>query len=148
MPTTLRRTALLVLISLFAVMAHAADGLTPKPGSPIRKAICDGLRKLYASEYRDEPVLAPASKILFEISILNVKNGWAIFSGAPVVVHQDGRHETLDTMHTAVLHLENKQWKVVKDIGWHGDVVTDNELRMEAPDFPKEILPHMNGEKP
>ena len=148
--TLLRRSAFLfawfaVLLPGTQTMWAADDALTPPPGSATRKAVCDAMRTLYPLD-DDGDTGTPkvgGSKVVFHISHLRVKDGWAVFSGSPVEVGADGKEKmVVDAAHTAVLRLVEGRWKVVKD--WlHGDVLTREEMVPKGEKaFPLEILPN------
>lgn len=72
----LHRWIPLCLLALAAAPALAQSRpVTPKPGSPDRKAICDTLRGLVEKELK-QPVV-------FKIDRLKVQNGWAFLLGVP-----------------------------------------------------------------
>lgn len=99
----------LLMISLFGGVALAQEMQQPAAGSPLRKAILDGLRA-------DEPVARLQKewqgKVVFTHVVIRSANDWAWVVASP---------QTADAQHiieplTSVMHTQSGHWQVVEYI--------------------------------
>jgi hypothetical protein len=125
-------TAAVLLVTISS--AVFADPVTPPPGSPERKAICDALRVPVIKEFGVKPI--------FVIRTLNVMDGWAFLAGdlqrengapynaAKLYKQRTGEDGFFDGDSVyGLLRKQNGRWKAldchvgptdVSFIGWHG----------------------------
>ena len=116
---------------------QAADAnLTPRPGTPIRKAVLDALRL--------EVKRIHGLDVVFVVRHLNVKDGWAWVHTQPQ--SPDGLHRYEDV--AALLQLQDDAWTVVEipcREEENPDCLTGPEyvlhLQERFPNVPIEIFP-------
>jgi hypothetical protein len=124
-------------LSLLCILPAQADKVhVPKPGTPERKAIMDGLRG-----WLKENKHFPGQDVVFLVDHLKVHNGWAWVSATPQT-RKDGR--ILADTGSWLLRLKDGSWKSVD----HPELVDGNEpdaeflkkLRKMYPDVPADIF--------
>jgi hypothetical protein len=104
---------------------------SPKTGSVERKAIMDSMRTVVGKGKK--------KKVIFVADHLKVEKGWAYFAGN--FKYADGTRPGQDYAWgnlSAVLHLENKKWKVKRYV--HNTDVIEPELIAQFPQAPKAIF--------
>jgi hypothetical protein len=143
----LLRGILLVVISGSAL---ARETYTPKPGSPVRQAICDGMRAYVLAMEKPEKLPQP---IVFKIEYLKVMGDHAAFQG--YALFKDGSPAAgvvlPDIVYTTFLQKDaDGKWAVISDLS-RTDVPGDKELRQIRKRFPvgipTEIIPEFWREK-
>ena len=110
---------------------------TPKPGTPVRKAICDAMRK-YA---RQTSGIDPKIQFLWKIDTLKVFDKYACFEGH--AVKPDGGFFEDDSMigdfvQMTFLRRNEDGWWVIADLT-RTDVPAKEELKEIRGTFPAEI---------
>ena len=110
---------------------------TPKPGTPVRKAICDAMRK-YIRQTND---IDPKVQFLWKIETMKVLGNYACFEGH--AVKPDGSFFEDDSMIGDFVQLtflrRNKDgWWVLSDLT-RSDVPAEGELKQIRGTFPAEI---------
>lgn len=118
------------LLLFLCGLASAQTPVTPKPGSPERKAILDALRVPIEKELKQ--------KVIFRVSKLSVLKGWAFVTGVPTkpngkpvdyskTPHQEAiKAGAFDDSFTGLLHKSGKKWIVrvynlgATDVVWEG----------------------------
>lgn len=70
------RSLVILGLALTSLSLFAAEPVTPKSGTPERKAIADALRAPVKQELQCE--------VIFKIDRLKVLNGWAFLGGVPL----------------------------------------------------------------
>ena len=80
----------------------SAAAFTPPIGSPLRKAILDGLRR--------EILQLHGLQVVFVVDSLLVKDGWAWLDSRPQSQDRTSNYESI----SALLHLESGRWKVME----------------------------------
>jgi hypothetical protein len=100
------RTLILVsalVVFCFGTTLQAADSnLTPRPGTPIRKAVLDALRL--------EVKRIHGLDVVFVVRHLKVKDGWAWAHTLPQSPDGERRYEDV----SALLQLQDDAWTVVE----------------------------------
>jgi hypothetical protein len=99
---TLILASALVVFCLGTTLQAADFNLTPRPGTPIRKAVLDVLRL--------EVKRIHGLDVVFVVSHLKVKEGWAWAHTLPQ--SPDGEHRYEDV--AALLQLQDDAWSVVE----------------------------------
>lgn len=99
---TLILVSALVVFCLGTTLQAADANLTPRPGTPIRKAVLDALRL--------EVKRIHGLDVVFVVRHLNVKDGWAWVHTRPQ--SPDGLHRYEDV--AALLQLQDDAWTVVE----------------------------------
>jgi hypothetical protein len=141
------RFLLTLSLSLVAVLAFAQGAVTPKMGTPERKAIMDAMRV---------PVeKALKKKVVFKVDHIKMQNGWAFLYGVPQQPNgkkmdyrgtqweQAIKDGMFDDNFCGLLRKESGKWKVktwrigMTDVAWIG---WDKEYKA-----PKGIFPAIGG---
>ncbi|MCP5534759.1 MAG: hypothetical protein H7A51_00820 [Akkermansiaceae bacterium] len=110
---------------------------TPKPGAPVRKAICDAMRK-YA---RQTSSIDPKIRFLWKIDTIKVLGNYVCFEGH--AVKPDGSYLEDDSMigdfvQMTFLRRNEDGWWVIADLT-RTDVPSAEELKQIRGRFPAEI---------
>jgi hypothetical protein len=124
-------------LSLFCLQnAHADKVHVPKPGTPERKAIMDGLRG-----WLKENNHFPGKDVVFVVYTLKVHNGWAWITAAPQT-RKDAK--PLSDSGTWLLRLKDGVWKSVDYPELVDDMEPDaaflKKLHKMHPDVPADIF--------
>lgn len=134
-PAWLFLVATLLLAPLWPVAHAAGPDLTPSPGSALRQAVLDGVRR----EVRRLHEL----DVVFVVRHLKVKDGWAWVHVLPQ--SRDGAQRYEDV--SALLRLRDEVWAVVEmacaEVGEPDCIDSPRffvRLRARFPDVPVEIL--------
>lgn len=129
---------LLIAFTSNEVEADAEARLyTPKPGSSVRKEICDSMRKYARQMYRVNPRL----KFLWKIDTLKVLGNYAVFEAHAVNPNGSYLQDDSalgDTAQMTFLRRNKDGWWVISDLT-RGDVPSAQELRHIRGTFPAEI---------
>src|SRR5688500_18958272 len=144
---TQARILAIVSMTFAAVLVLAQGAVTPKMGSPERKAIMDAMRV---------PVeKALKKKVVFKVDHIKMQNGWAFLYGVPQQPNgkkmdyrgtqweQAIKDDMFDDNFCGLLRKEHGKWKVktwrigMTDVAWIG---WDKDYRA-----PKGIFPPMGG---
>ncbi len=128
-----------------SVGVHAQDKVTtPKVGDPIRKALFNAMRPAFEKDLKQ--------KVIFQVDVLKMLNGWAFITGKPRQPDQspinykktryqaDIKEGAFDDGYCALLHNTNGKWKLVTyEIG-----ATDVAYAGWAKQYhaPKAIIPY------
>lgn len=123
-----RRLFLSVLsLSILWISSAFGDAITPAPGSPERRAICDTVREHVLARVA---LKKPPMKVVFKIDHLRVDGGWAWFEGIPMQENGAFLPEGYlpDMAYIMVLQRNKAGWKVVEDQS-RGDVPSPEEVR-------------------
>jgi hypothetical protein len=94
--------AVLVLLCFCANIDASGAGLTPLPGSPLRKVVLHALRQEVARIH--------GLDVVFVVRHLRIKNGWAWVHTRPQSPDGLNRYEDV----SALLQLQNDAWEVVE----------------------------------
>ena len=127
-----------IMVALFlCIHVQASDSdLTPRRGSPLRKAVLDALRQ--------EVKRIHGLDVVFVVKHLKVKNGWAWAHTLPQSPDGSNRYEDV----SALLQLQDGAWTVVEIPC--GEVENPDclngpeyfsELKRRFPGVPSEIFP-------
>ena len=132
----MKRILLAAALSLFCLQPVHADKVhVPKPGSPERQAIMDGLRGWLKSRK-----LFPGQDVVFQVDHLKVHNGWAWVSATPQT-RKDGR--ILAETGTWLLRFKDGAWKSVdypELVDEEPDAIFLKKLHKTHPDVPADIF--------
>ncbi len=126
-----------ILLLPLAQAASRAKVYTPKPGTPVRKAICDAMRKYI----RQTQEIDPRIKFLWKVDTMKVLGRYACFQGH--AVKPDGGFFDDESMigdfeQTTFLRRDKDGWRVIADLT-RSDVPAKEELREIRRTFPAEI---------
>ena len=110
---------------------------TPKPGTPVRKAICDAMRKYIHQQSGVDPKI----KFLWKIDTMKILGDYACFKGH--AVKPDGGFLDDDSMigdfvQMTFLRRNKDGWWVISDLT-RTDVPAKEELKEIRGTFPAEI---------
>lgn len=127
---------------LAATTLAFAGAYTPDPGSPERKAICDGVREYVFARLATKK---PAKKVLFKIHHLRVDQGIAWFEGTPVF--EDGSYVPPDYIpdmdYVMIVQKTKAGWKVTENLSRSdvpgGDEIAQINKRLK--NVPSSIIP-------
>lgn len=140
----------LLLLTLSCGNAAGDSAYTPRPDSPERQAICDGMRHYVLATERPAQLPQP---IVFKIEYLKVMGRFAAFEG--VALFQDGSFAAgtvlPDVVYTTFLQRgSDGRWAVIADLT-RTDVPDTQELRQIRKRFPgripTEIIPEFWRDK-
>ncbi len=122
---------------------HAQNSkiVRPAAGTPVRKAVCDEMRRYL--RYSGE-VEKSFGNFLFKVEELAVQGDYAVFEGYPVDENGESSIDLPDFVYTTFLKKSGNGWEVIADLS-RTDVPSDGEMREIRRTFPKgiptEIIP-------
>ena len=125
----MKRALTILMCVVTATLSATAENktYTPKPGTPVRKAICDAMRKYMRQTHEVNPKL----KFLWKIDTMKVQGNYVCFEGH--AVKSDGSFFDDDSMigdfvQMTFLRRNKDGWWVIADLT-RSDVPAAEELR-------------------